>query len=389
VDITSNVPEISALQLAIWLNAGEDLQVVDVRPPGLVATGRIDVVSAHRFHNIAGTDLISRRSLAGTGIDPDLPAVVVCSRGHDSRVAAFHLNRLGCRARSLRGGMAAWMGVVLGREVAPRPPSLDRFFQFDRPGKGALGYLLVSDGEALIVDAPRDAGAYLGAARDAGARLVGVADTHVHADYISGGPALARTLEVPYYLHPRDAVYPYDGTVGRVDFRSVEDGDIVRFGRCGLHVLHMPGHTEGSVCYTIDEVVALTGDFIFVGSIGRPDLAGRTEEWTADLWESLELAKRTWRPALTVYPAHYASARERRADGCVAASFGLLLRENDALRFTDRGAFARWVAARTAAFPDAYRRIKAVNVGLLDVDDHAAEELEVGRNQCGLAKSLA
>ena len=73
----------------------------------------------------------------------------------------------------------------------------------------------------------------------------------------------------------------------------------------------------------------------------------------------------------------------------MAASFEVLLRENDALRFTDRRAFAQWVAARTAAVPDAYRRIKAVNVGLVDLDDRAAEELEFGRNQCGLAKSLA
>ncbi len=384
MDIASNVPEISALELAVQLDAGEALQVIDVRPPGVVAAGRIDLVPPPRFRNIACSDLIACPTLARTGIDPAIPATVVCSRGHDSRIAAVHLNRLGCRANSLRGGMAAWMMVVLGRDVAT-PPSLDRFIQFDRLGKGALGYLLASDGEAVFVDPPRDGTAYLRAAAQARARIVGVADTHVHADYISGGPILARTLQVPYYLHPRDALYPYDGTVGRVDFRAIEDGDTVRFGRCALRVLHTPGHTEGSVSYVLDDVAALTGDFIFVDSVGRPDLAGKTTEWTADLWESLELVKRTWRSSLTIYPAHYASARERRPDGRVAASYGALLDANHALTFTDPAAFAQWVASQTTACPDAYRRIKAVNVGLLDVDEDAAEELEVGRNQCGLA----
>ena len=95
--------------------------------------------------------------------------------------------------------------------------------------------------------------------------------------------------------------------------------DLLRVGRCRVRVLHTPGHTEGSVCYVLDDEAALTGDFIFVESIGRPDLAGRTVEWTGDLWQSVETAKHSWPPATIVYPAHYASNGERRNDGVVAA----------------------------------------------------------------------
>jgi glyoxylase-like metal-dependent hydrolase (beta-lactamase superfamily II) len=66
----------------------------------------------------------------------------------------------------------------------------------------------------------------------------------VHADYISGAPALAAYLRVPYYLHPRDSFYPYDGTPGRIDFRPIGDGDGIEFGRGALQVVHTPGHTE-------------------------------------------------------------------------------------------------------------------------------------------------
>jgi hypothetical protein len=121
--------------------------------------------------------------------------------------------------------------------------------------------------------------------------------------------------------------------------------------------------------------------------VGRPDLAGRTADWTPFLWESIVAARSAWPPSTVILPAHYASERERRADRAVAASFGDLLAGNEALRFGDREAFAAWVENRTSVFPDAYKQIKAVNVGLVTVDDARAEELEVGRNECALGKT--
>ena len=378
-----NVSETSTQELAQALESGEPIQVVDVRAPMHVATGRIEPVPDERFHNIVGSQLINCQSLESTGIDRHIPVAVVCGSGNDSRVLALHLNRLGCEARSLRGGMTAWMMLTLPRQL-DTPPSVDRLIQLDRVGKGALGYLVVSDGEALVVDPPRDAGAYVKAAEEAGARIVAVADTHVHADYISGAPALATRLGVPYYLHPADAVYPYDRTPGRLKFQQLEDGGTISVGGATVRAIHTPGHTEGSVTYLIDDSAALTGDFVFIGSVGRPDLAGRVSEWTAQLWDSLEAAKREWSPDVMIYPAHYNDEAERRVDRSVGGPFGALLKENQALRFRDRQKFAAWVEGKTASFPDAYRKIKAVNVGLLSVGEREAATLEVGKNECAL-----
>jgi glyoxylase-like metal-dependent hydrolase (beta-lactamase superfamily II) len=379
----SGPTEITPAELARALDEGEPVQVVDVRAPSRVTAGRIHQVPAARFHNIVGSQLITRTTLDAIGIDPRLPVAVVCGRGNDSRPLADHLARLGASARSLRGGMAAWMMHVVARDLAP-PRSLDRFVQFDRLGKGALGYLIVSGGEALVVDPPRDSSEYVEAARQAGARIVAVADTHVHADYISGAPGLARRLGIPYYLHPADAVYPYDGTPGRLEFTPVEHGSEITVGRARIGVEHTPGHTEGSLTYVVDRAAMLTGDFVFVESVGRPDLAGRAEAWTKQLWASVESAKRGWPGEATICPAHYASDRERRADRTVAGRFGDLLAANPALRFTDEAGFAAWVLGHEASFPDVYRQIKAVNVGLLDVGEASADELEVGRNECAL-----
>ncbi len=378
-----HAPEIAPDELVRAVERGDALQVLDVRAPARVAAGRIDLVPPARFHNIVGSRLLTLRSPDGIELDRSVPVAVVCGHGNSSRQATLHLNQLGYTARSLRGGMAAWMLLTTPRELPPGP-ALDRLVQLDRVGTGALGYVLVSDGEAFIIDPPRRPDTFVEAAQAAGARVVGVADTHCHADYISGGPALAQRLAVPYYLHPADAVYPYDGTPGTVQFQPVEHGEALRVGRAELQVVHTPGHTAGSVTFVLDAQAAFTGDFVFVQSVGRPDLAGKTEEWLEDLWRSLETARRAWSADLMVWPAHYGSEGERRPDRSVGGRFGDLPAGNEPLAIGDFPRFRAWVLARAGSFPDAYRTIKAINIGLEAADDLRAEELEVGRNECAL-----
>lgn len=376
-------PEITPEELVEQLDRRCPIQVLDVRAPARLATGRIEGVHEDRFHNIVASRLITMQTPGAVGLPTNTPVAVVCAQGNDSRVIANHLNQLGYDAKSLRGGMQRWMQTLVARELTT-PPSLDRFVQFDRPGKGALGYLVISDGEALIVDPPRQTEPYLEAVRAAGARIVAVADTHVHADYISGAPTLAQSLGVPYHLHPADNVYPYDGTPGRLAVAALSDGATIRVGRATVQVAHTPGHTEGSVTYIVEDVVALTGDFVFVLSIGRPDLAGKTEEWTGALWRSIQRAKRDWPPGLVIYPAHYASERERQADRTIGRRFGDMLEANEPLAIETERAFAQWVASKASGFPEVYRQIKAINVGLAVADEVEADVLEMGKNECAL-----
>ncbi|MBK7369639.1 MAG: hypothetical protein IPJ04_17630 [Candidatus Eisenbacteria bacterium] len=162
------------------------LQLVDVRRPEAVNQGRIDLLPLERFVNILGSQLLARTNLGGTGIDPELRTVAVCGHGNSSKQATEHLRALGVDAVSLRGGMAAWMNLVVERAL-PAPRGLDHLLQFDRIGKGSLAYLLVRGGEALVVDPPRLTAPITTAAARLGARITAVADTHVHADYVSGG----------------------------------------------------------------------------------------------------------------------------------------------------------------------------------------------------------
>ncbi|NNM03772.1 MAG: MBL fold metallo-hydrolase [Gemmatimonadetes bacterium] len=376
-------PEVSPKELTRLLENDEPIQIMDVRAPERVAKGRIDLVSPGRFHNIRGSELIKYGDVPSTGLDPAIPVAVVCGHGMDSKILAAHLGRLGLEAKSLKGGLAAWMRFTQPRELDP-PQGIDRFLQFDRIGKGCLGYLLVSDGQALVVDPPLVCPEYLQALEEAEAELVGVADTHAHADYLSGAPGLARHFGVPYYLHEADSIYPYDGTPGRVGFTPVAEGSSIEVGRARVDVVHTPGHTDGSVTYVVEDRAALTGDFLFVESIGRPDLGGKEEEWAGKLWASMARAVREWDNGLAIYPAHYASERERRMGQAVGIPFGVLLAENEILRIQDPEVFLHHILSQKAPFPDVYRKIKAINVGLAPIVESEIEELEVGRNECAL-----
>ena len=126
------------------------------------------------------------------------------------------------------------------------------------------------------------------------------------------------------------------------------------------------------------------GDFMFVQSVGRPDLGGQGAAWGKLLWRSLERVRRSWPGELLVLPAHYASERERRADRGVAARFDVIAATNEAVAIQDEQVFLAWVTGQTVTAPEAYRTIKLANLGLMSLSEADAEIVEFGPNQCAV-----
>ena len=374
------VPELAPEDLARRLDHGEPVQVLDIRAAERLAAGRVTLGERLAFKNVTGSTLYALPDLGGLGLDPGAPVAVICGHGNSSQRATLFLRERGITAFSVTGGMAAWEKIVVPRRLAP-PPGMSDLVQMDRVGKGALGYVLASDGEAVILDPGRHLEPYAAVLRDLGATPRAVVDTHAHADYLSGAGAAARRWGIPYFLHEADTRSPFDDTPGRLPVRAVGDGDVIAFGRTTLRVEHTPGHTLGSITLVAAGGVAFTGDFVFVQSIGRPDLGGRAAEWGPILWRSFERARREWPGDRLVLPAHYAAENERGADRTVGARMEAIQRENPAFRIADADEFARWIA-RTPPPPESYRTIKLANIGLLDVSDADAEILEAGANQC-------
>jgi glyoxylase-like metal-dependent hydrolase (beta-lactamase superfamily II) len=370
-------------ELAERLDRGEALQVLDVRATEKVARGHIALGPELAFHAQPNSQLFAMPDVKDLHLDASRPIAVVCNHGNSSKKTTAFLRERGYEAYSVIGGMAAWESVYVARRLAPTA-SLSHVVQLDRVGKGALSYILVSDGDAVIVDPGRHLERYDAVLTELGATPAAVVDTHVHADYASGAAAAAARWQIPYFLHPDDAISPYDSRPGKITNQALRDGDTIAFGHATLRAVHVPGHTLGSITLIADEGLALTGDFLFVQSIGRPDLAGRSSEWAKLLWQSLERARREWPGELLILPAHYSSETERRADRAVAARFDVIAATNPVVAIQDEREFLTWIADHQTSFPEAYRTIKEANLGLVELSDADAEVLESGPNQCAV-----
>jgi hydroxyacylglutathione hydrolase len=175
---------------------------------------------------------------------------------------------------------------------------------------GCAAYLLGCGtlGKCAVVDPhEEDIEAYVKFAESKGMRITHVIDTHVHADHRSGGPALARKVGAEYCLHQSADV--------SVPFTPLRDSQEVELGNTRLKILHTPGHTPESMCLVVTDLrrgtdpwFVLTGDTLFVGAVGRPDLPGRARENAAELHDSIHRKLLTLPDDIEVYPGHFSGS---------------------------------------------------------------------------------
>ncbi len=168
-------------------------------------------------------------------------------------------------------------------------------------GCGGLGKCAVADAHLHDVDA------YIAFASAKGMRITHVLDTHVHADHRSGGAELAKKVGASYCLHESaDVALP---------FEALRDGQEIELGNVRAKVLHTPGHTPESVSIVVtdhrrgtDPWFVLTGDTLFVGAVGRPDLPGKARENAGTLYDSIHTKLLTLPDDVEVYPGHFAGS---------------------------------------------------------------------------------
>lgn len=253
-------------------------------------------------------------------------------------------------------------------------------YQFVRLGKGCLSYMAISEGEAAIIDAVRFTDVFTTFAEEKGVAIKHVLDTHLHADHISGGRHIASQTGASYYLPSKDA----EEVV--FDYTPLTDGLTIQLGASRIEVgaLYSPGHTIGSTSFVIDEQYLLTGDILFIDSIGRPDLAGLAEDWVADLRETLYSRYRKLADGLIVLPAHFMILDELNNDGTVAKRLGDLFAENHGLNVEDEDVFRSMVTGNLPPQPNAYQEIRQVNMGKITPSHEEQTEMEIGPNRCAV-----
>lgn len=400
---TRKIPVWSPAELHRHLNEGSRFSILDVRNQDAFDAWKIEGKGPIQTLNIPYFDLLDLEeedeeiAAAVARAVPDRlkdslprsgPILAVCAKGDTSAHVAEGLRRLGYQAFNLEGGMAAWGDHYEIRAVEETP----RFtlLQISRPARGCLSYLLASSGEAMVVDAARHIEVYTRIAAERGWRITTVFDTHLQADHLSGGVALAKSMGVDYWLHPYDSIHPDDLLPATFSFRYLEDGTAFTLGEVNVRALHLPGHTLGMTNPLVDDRFLLTADTLFIGSVGRPDLGGRAKTWTPLLYRSLQRVLAL--PDHTVVlPAHFSHMREADDQGCYCATIGAVRDSNEGLRMLSQGleAFSAYILEHLPEHPPTYDDIRRVNTGLLQVDEAKASELELGRNQCALSHGKA
>lgn len=229
---------------------------------------------------------------------------------------------------------------------------------------------------AVIVDPGRDIDQYLEMAEREGFKLIAVAETHIHADYVSGARELADRVGAKLYLSdegPAEWKYLF---ADQYDHQLVKDGDSFMIGNIKFDVLHTPGHTPESISFLLTDMGGkadkpmgiFTGDFVFVGSIGRPDLleeaaglANTAEPGARDLFHSAEKFKQL-PDYLQVWPAHGAGSACGKGLGAIPSStIGYEKLFNPALQFKDEEKFVKYILSDQPEAPKYFAVMKRVN----------------------------
>lgn len=376
--ILMTVNKWTAADVARRVMDNKELFILDVRNADAFEDWKIDG-NKFEYVNIPYFDLLD-------GVEEILPKIpagkeilVVCAKEGSSIMVAEMLSDAGYNAAYLEGGMKSWSMHLEPIKVGDLAGG-GELYQFIRLGKGCLSYMAINGEEAAIIDAVRFTDVFTKFAEDKGVQIKYVFDTHLHADHISGGRHIAEQTGATYYLPPKDA----EEVV--FDYTPLIDGLTVQLGESKIEVgaLYSPGHTIGSTSFVIDAKYLLTGDILFIDSIGRPDLAGLAEDWVGDLRETLYKRYRNLAEDLIVLPAHFMIIEELNEDGSVAKRLGELLNENHGLNIEDEEEFRRTVTENLPPQPNAYQQIRQVNMGKITPDHEEQTEMEIGPNRCAV-----
>lgn len=239
------------------------------------------------------------------------------------------------------------------KQLATKEATLSYFF-----GCGGKGYGIAVD----VVAGDEDW--FVKEAEAAKVKISYVIDTHVHADHYSGGLALAHRVGAPYCLHESN-----HGRVGFA-FEPLHDGQRLDTGNVAIDVLHTPGHTPDSICLLVTDKrrgeapwFVITGDTLFVGAVGRPDLAGQEREMAGQIHDSLHDKILTLPGEVEIYPGHTSgSVCGVGLSGKPASTVAFEKRWNPMLSM-ERSAFIDALTKEIPPRPAAMDRMVAVNLG--------------------------
>lgn len=377
------VETIDAAQLRDWIDEGRSLALLDTRPEESYDAWHIRDAIHYPYRPDLEFDAADFQ--ARTGLTPEDDVVTICAKGISSFDLAKRLEDSGYESITVvENGMEGWSTVY---DVVTIPTDRDiEILQFQRRAKGCLSYLVADPVAqvAAVVDPTRHVEKFAAAASTRGYSIDFVFDTHVHADHISGGRELAEYVGATYYLGAgaadRDVTY---------DYHPLDANEVVTVGSVDIKAIATPGHTSESMSYLVDAEAVLTGDTLFVDSVGRTELQFGDGDAAAGgelLYDSLHRTLVAEPDAITILPGHFAIS----PDGTTAVTRGAPVettignvRTTLALLTDTRETFVRRITDPLPEKPPNYETIIDVNTGRQMLpDEEMRTELELGPNNC-------
>lgn len=379
METSTGLSVMTAKELTRMVLNKEELFILDVRNESdfndwKIEGECIDVI------NIPYFELLDRIDPALEQIPEGKKVLVVCAKEGSSKFVAEQIVEAGrSNVYYLEGGMKSWSEHLEPVKIGELTDG-GSLYQFVRIGKGCLSYMVISGGEAAVVDTLRMTDVFEQFANEHDATIRHTLDTHLHADHISGGRKLAEKTGATYWLPPKDAeevTFPYE---------KLEEGRNITVGNTTIQIepIYSPGHTIGSTSFIVDEQYLLTGDILFIESIGRPDLAGKAEDWVSDLRITLYNRYKGLQQDLIVLPAHFGKVTELGEGGKVMARLSELYRNNPGLNMQEEETFRKTVSENLPPQPNAYQEIHHTNMGKITPTEDEQRDMEIGPNRCAV-----
>lgn len=355
-----------------------DFLLLDVRNPTEFGRFKVEGPGPVDMVNVPYMEFVEFEDQSVVKVPKGKPVRVVCAKeGSAKYVGEILVNNGFEDVAYLEGGIKSWGNLLVPVLVADN--SGYQLFQFIRPGKASCSYGLVSGKEMMLFDPSRNTDFYLNFAKGKGARIIRTCETHLQADYIAGSNQIAELTGAVFSapeLDFKDAVYEHV---------PVKDQDVFSFKSGGpeIKALHTPGHTPGSTCYLIDNAYLVSGDTVFIASVGRPDLGGKAVAWAKLLYATLKEKISALPGDTVVMPGHFIEWSEADSELRFIDTLESVYEKNKAIyAIGTEEAFIKFIQDNMRDQPPEYARIRQVNAGVVTVDADEQETLDLGKNEC-------
>ena len=370
-----------AEELFEWVTKeGHDFTLLDVRNNEEFGRFKVEGPQLTKMINLPYIEFIELEdeSVAKVQVPKNESIRIVCAKEGSAKFVGEILTKNGWTdVRYLEGGIKTWGNMLAPKLIASQNGY--KLYQFIRPGKASCSYGLIYEDEMVVFDPSRNIDFYQSFASENGCKIVKTFETHLQADYISGSWQLSSNTGAQIIGNEND----FQGAA--FDYKAVEDQEMFSFAKGGpeIKAIHTPGHTPGSTSYLIDNRYLVTGDTVFILSIGRPDLGGKAEEWSKLLFHTLKTKIAKLNDDLIILPGHYIEWREANPEQIFIDTLGSIRQKNsDIYGIQQEAEFVKFIKDNMRKQPDEYAEIRKVNAGLLDVDDEDQEIMDLGKNEC-------